>query len=82
MRCVHSVRGHRGVLHPNMMHTLHTQTHHLGLPVTSCLEGKSCHSNKPQKRKYGYYDQTVLGPRLEKHYDVGTLTRQMYTVCV
>lgn len=42
---------------------LHAQTqkiHHLGLPVTSCLKGKSYHGNKPQKRKCGYYDQTVL----------------------
>lgn len=62
----------------HFIHT-HTQTHHLGLPVTSCLEGKSCHSNKPQKRKYGYYDQTALGLRLEKHCDVGTETRRTHS---
>lgn len=72
---VHTVRGRSRVLHPNLMHTPYTlthKTHHLGLPVTSCLEGKSYHSNKPQKRKYGYYDQTALSLHLEKHCDVGT----------
>lgn len=37
----------------------------LGLPVTSCQKGKSCHGNKPQKRKCGYYDQTLLSPSWE-----------------
>lgn len=37
----------------------------LGLPVTSCQKRKSCHGNKPQKRKCGYYDQTLLSPSWE-----------------
>lgn len=43
-------------------HTSHTnrKIHHLVLLVTSCLEGKSCHSNKPQKRKYSCQVETVL----------------------
>lgn len=49
---VHTVRGRSRVLHPNLMHTPYTlthKTHHLGLPVTSCLEGKSYHSNSHKR---------------------------------
>lgn len=56
----------------------------LSLPA---WKGSLCHSNKPQKRKYGYYDQTVLGPRLEKHWCGNTdktdalYLRLMYSHC-
>lgn len=39
---------------------INRKIHHLVLPVTSCLEGKSCHSNKPQKRKLGCQVATVV----------------------
>lgn len=64
---VHAVWGHGGSAPPKH-YTDSSQTLFTNTPVTSCLEGKSCHSNKPQKRKYGFYDRNVLSPRLKKHW--------------
>lgn len=55
---------------------INRKIHHLVLPVTSCLEGKSCHSNKPQKRKLGCQVATVVSQYLKKYCNVGTQTRQ------
>lgn len=47
------------------MHKRERNSSLLGLPVTSCQKGKSRHGNKPQKRKCGYYDQTLVSPSWE-----------------
>lgn len=80
----YKLRWHRNGLHPNIMHTsdirMRTYTHkihHWVLPVTSCLEGKSCHSNKPQKRKFGCQVATLVSQCLKKYCNVGTQTRQI-----
>lgn len=64
-------------------HSSHTnrKIHHLVLLVASCLEGKSCHSNKPQKRKHGCQVETVLRHCLKKYCYVGTQTTQMQLMC-
>lgn len=56
---------------------INRKIHHFVLPVTSCLEGKSCHSNKPQKRKLGYQVAAVVSQCLKKNCNVGTQTRQI-----
>lgn len=58
-------------------HNAHTsqtnrKIHHLVLLVASCLEGKSCHSNKPQKRKHRCQVETFLSHYLKKYCNVGT----------
>lgn len=64
-------------------HTSHTnrKIHHLVLLVASCLEGKSCHSNKPQKRKRGCQVETFFSHCLKKYCNMGTQTTQMQLIC-